>query len=154
MAISEGAYSFLARIFDKKPKGSTPFRRDKAPDEPPASPCVLTAPDRALYPGTDPVSRAAEGQDKRRNLLYAERLAKEHLARVRGGHYAYRVLKSDFDALCALYNLAPVSDKFFAKWLAAAGGERYRCNYPKTTMYKMPRKRRSARADKAVEMRC
>jgi hypothetical protein len=146
--------NFWPSLASKKQGGSTPLRPVKAPCEAPAPACDLTGPNRASWAPPEPSSRAEDGQYKRRSHLQAQKLADTHIPAIRGGHYAYRVLKDDFDQACYRAGLVAVSDKCFAGWLQAHGGRKYRCNYPKTTMYQMPRRRSARRQEATQELRC
>jgi hypothetical protein len=154
-------FSLLQRTSrSKRQQGSTPEaatgRRVQAPVATTPAPDAIEAAKRALNEVSEPLQRAVSGQDKRRNQLEAERLAGLWIRAQRGGDYAYRVLKDGFDRHCEDAGLDPVSDHMFPRWLQAHGGQRYRCNYPKVTMYKLPRRRAPARsaAFSEVGVRC
>lgn len=138
---------------------SIPSRRDQAAcgagaNEAPTLPAPAAS-EQALRAAIKPVGRAEAAQDKRRNQLAVDSLAAAWIKEIKGGHYAYRCLKDAFDAVCDRAALDAVSDHRFARLLQHHGGEKYRCNYPKTTMYKMPRRRAKARSVEASqEMRC
>jgi hypothetical protein len=99
-------------------------------------PDKVTASRRGMTP-----ERSDAIQHKRRNQIAAEEIAGPWIRALRGGHYAYRKLKDDFDAFCQASSVDVVSDHRFGRWLASHGGERYRAHVEGVTMYKMPRRR-------------
>jgi hypothetical protein len=94
----------------------------------------------------DPISddRAASAQEKRRGEIRADELFRFWISHIGAGEYAYRVLKAEFDEMCAEASIAPVSDRQMALWLQAHGGVKYRTGKQKITMYTMPRRKRAA----------
>lgn len=155
MVFQEAAGAFLKRLItSKKPQKTDALRRvNPAPDHVEAA-SLPAAPERVLTrPKTLP-ERAQFGQDNQRNRLHVEKMAAEYIRDLKGGHYAYRVIKSDFDKRCELVAVDPVSDHLFARWLTANKCRKYRASGPdKITMYQVPR-RPSARVSRGEEMRC
>lgn len=131
-----------------------PIGRDQAAVIAPQRAGSIPATDRALMATQIPLDRAVASQDKRRAQLEAEHMAEPYIKGLRAGDYAYRVLKAGFDELCEEAAIDPISDRRFARLLQEHGGKRYRCNYPKTTMYTMPRRRAAARPAASMEARC
>lgn len=143
MALRENVTEVFSGILRRPRKcagvaGELQSRRDAAPENPPAAQGSTPAAERALKAPAKPVAKAQAGQDLRRAQIAAEDLADLYIKALRPGHYAYRVLKDEFDVMCEDAGIDPISDHRFAKWLTARGGKRYRCNYPKTTMYELP----------------
>lgn len=114
-------------------------RRDKA-----------EAPAKRQEPGRRPppisLERAAAGQQKRRFEITAETMAASYAGDLKSGHYAFRILKEEFDNICDEAEIAHVSDRQFALWLKKRGGvKKYRAHKAKITMYQI-KPRRLARA--------
>jgi hypothetical protein len=98
-------------------------------------------------PSATPIDRAKRprsGPAPRRGRLQAETLADSYIPSLRAGDYLFRTLKAEFDEFCEEAEIAPVSDKRFAAWLAAHGGRRYRDGNKKVTMYEIASRRRPA----------
>jgi hypothetical protein len=87
---------------------------------------------------------AESQQATRRQVITAEGLLDSYIKSLRPADYAFRLLKDEFDELCAEAEIAPVSDKRVAHWLRDRGHKRYRDGWPKVTMYKIGRSRRKA----------
>lgn len=155
MVFQEAAGAFLKRLITSKkaPKVDALRRVHNAPDRVEA-PTLPKPPERVLTcPQTLP-ERAQFSQDNQRNRVYVERMATDFIRELKGGHYAFRVLKSQFDQLCEQSAVDPVSDHLFARWLTAHKCRKYRdSGRDKLTMYQVPR-RRSASASRGEEMRC
>lgn len=92
------------------------------------------------------MERAAAGQQKRRFEITAEALAASYAGDLQTGHYAFRILKDEFDNICDEAEIAHVSDRQFALWLKKLRGvKKYRAHKAKITMYQI-KPQRLARA--------
>lgn len=155
MVFQDGVKAQFSRLF--KSSRADGFRGNgplPAAEAAPASSGVLMPAGRAGKRPPANVAAASAAQDKRRNDLEAENMAQGWIRALRRGDYAYRVLKDQFDRDSEEVGLNPVSDHRFARWLAAAGGERYRCHTEKTVMYKMPRRRVAASSGERARANC
>lgn len=116
-------------------------------NEPEAQPHTSDAIERrGRKPPPISVERAAAGQQKRRFEITAETLAASYAGDLATGHYAFRILKQEFDNICDEAEIAHVSDRQFALWLKKRGGiKKYRAHKAKITMYQI-KPRRLARA--------
>ncbi len=118
----------------------------RRPELPVPTPIRRDPPERRANLRAIPIDRATAAQQKRRNVLRAEKLAADYVGMLSDGHYAFRALKEAFDAFCEEAEIMPVTDKRFAAWLKQNGGHRYRTDYPKVTMYQIERRRAPARS--------
>lgn len=81
---------------------------------------------------------ASATQKTTRNWHAAQELAAAHIARIPKGVYAYRVLKTAFDAVCKGAEIDAVTDARFGRWLGEAGFRRFRSSgVEKVTMYEV-----------------
>jgi hypothetical protein len=78
-----------------------------------------------------------------RLVLSAEDLVDNYINSLVRGDYAFRMLKGEFDELCADAAIAPVSDKQLAHWLLARGHRKWREGGEKVTMYRIAPARRA-----------
>lgn len=145
---ADGITAFFSRFCGSRPR---PEPAPPAPDAPaPIAPIAGSVRRGSAKPARPARAianfDAREAQDRRRNVIEVEKLARIFIGQLRASHYAYRALKDEFDRLCDDSALHPVTDRRFAAWLQEAGGLRYRADYPKVTMYRFGRRCDAARS--------